>query len=115
MKHYGYIPDAPKDKDFIFGAQNLPDEILRPLGDWYNYLPEFEHQRQNIETQACVSFGTNSALEMIHKARYKKEPNYSDRYLAKMSNTTPYGNSPRTVADTIRKIAGEIDEKEWPF
>jgi len=114
-KNYGFIKDEFNPEDYVFGAAQLPEEVLMLDGDWSLFLPQFEHQRKNIETMACVSFGTNSALEMLHKALYGTEPNYSDRYIAQMSSTTRQGNSPRKVADTIRKIAGEVNEKDWPF
>lgn len=40
--------------------------------------------------------------------------NYSDRYIAILSGTTESGNSPHTVAETIRRY-GLIDENQLPF
>jgi len=115
-KQYGFIEPTPDPNDYKFGSSALPYDILMHDGDWRSHLPQFEHQRKNgVETQGCVSFGTLSALEMIHRVRYGTEPNYSDRYLAKMSNTTPYGNTPKKVADTLRNISGSVSEKDWPW
>lgn len=108
---YGFQQPEIKPEDYKFGA--LPREQLT-LGDWRPFLPVFEHQRKRTETQACVSFGTNSALEMIHKAKWGVEPNYSDRFLAKVSKTTRTGNTPNKVSQALRDN-GAVKEEIWAF
>ena len=114
-KNYGFKPPVMVPEDFWLGSGKLGSVDLNPQGDWRPYLPQLEHQRKKIETQACVSFGTLSALEMIHKLLYFVEPNYSDRFIAKMSETDPNGgNTPKKVSETI-KHAGTIPEMDYPF
>src|SRR3990167_9141104 len=116
MKNYGFKAPEIKPTDFFLGSKKLGSVEINPSGDWRLYIPTFEFQSKSIETQSCVSFGTLSALEMICKLQYGFEPNYSDRYISKLSGTDPSagGNTPPKVADTI-KHKGNISEAEWPF
>lgn len=115
QKSFGFIPPKIEDSDFWLGSGKLGSVVLNEKGDWRPYLPQFEHQRKQIETQACVSFGTLSALEMIHKLLWAVEPNYSDRYMAKTSETDPSaGNTPKKVSATIKEY-GAVSEEKWPF
>lgn len=115
VKNYGFIPPIIVPEDFWLGSKKLGSVDLNPTGDWRPYLPIFEKQRDKIETQACVSFGTTSALEMIHKLLWNIEPNYSDRFVAKISDTDPYGgNTPKKVSDSIKNY-GTVPEYKYPF
>jgi hypothetical protein len=62
---------------------------------------------------ACVTFSALSSIETQTKQQIGVEPNYSDRFIAKLSGTTPQGNYLDKVADTIRLI-GVVKEEEWP-
>ena len=114
--NYGFIPPRIEDSDFWLGSKKLGSVVLNEKGDWWDFLPEFELQRKDIETNACVSFATLSALEMLYRFHYVDDPNYSDRFLAKISNTSPEagGNTPKAVSEALRKN-GCVPETEWPF
>jgi len=115
MKNYGFIPPVVVPEDFFLGSGKMGSQEINPAGDWIEYLPEFELQNKGEETNGCVSFGTLSALEILHKFLYKNEPNYSDRFLSKMSGTDPNsGNTPKKVSDTLRH-KGCVNETDWPF
>jgi len=109
--NYGFIPPVVKETDMTFGAL-LPEGKYKP--DWRDVLPVFERQRKRVDVRGCVSFAINSALEMVHKRQYGTEPNYSDRFLAKNSNTTSSGNDPRSVFHSV-KYDGEVAEEKYPF
>ena len=114
-KNFGFIPPVVTETDFWLGSKKLGSEVINPSGDWRGFLPILEHQNKGFETSACISFGTLSALEMIHKLLYSLEPNYSDRFLAKMSGTDPaVGNNPKTVSDTLRHN-GMVSEATYPM
>ncbi len=111
----GFIPPVIVPEDYFLGSKKLGSIELNPKGEWIDFLPVFEKQNQGTETNGCVSFGTLSALEILHNFLYKKEPNYSDRFLAKMSDTAPdSGNTPKKVSDTLRH-SGCVAEEKWPF
>lgn len=106
------VIEGVRPTDFVAGA--LPYEERLPSGDWRPYLVKEEHQySDNIDTMACVSFSLNNSLEIQNKFLTGEEVNFSDRFLAKMSNTTPQGNWLNVVADTARNI-GLVTEDLWP-
>src|SRR3990167_5223015 len=114
-RNFGFQPPVKSETDFFLGSGKLGSVVINPSGDWRGYLPILEHQNKGFETSACVSFGTLSALEMINKLLYAFEPNNSDRFLAKMSNTNPAtGNNPKTVSDTL-KHNGMVAEELYPM
>ena len=117
IKNYGYIPDPIDiDRDYIFGGNgNLGGTILQPDGQWLEYVPQGETQYNfGFDTQACVSFGTLSACEILLRRMYDVTENFSDRFLAKASLTTPQGNSPQKVGEALRKY-GVPREKDYPI
>ncbi len=114
--------DFPKDNtgllegirpsDWLAGS--IPYEVRQSDGDWRGFLPVEEHQySENTDTMACVSFSANNSMEIQYKQQTGSDINFSDRFLAKMSGTTPQGNYLNKVADTIRNI-GLVLENEWP-
>jgi len=117
IKSYGLILDPIEiGKDYQFGGYgSLDGEILQSDGQWHAYLPLEERQANfGVDTQACVSFGTLSACEMLLRRIYGEIDNFSDRYLAKVGETTPQGASPQKIAEALRKL-GVVREGLWPF
>lgn len=113
----GFIPDELDERDFTFGAlaQKFTGRtVLNEEADWSQDLPETEHQAPDYETQACVSFGTLNAIEILRKKIDDLDENLSDRFVARISGTDPHrGNSPRTVANAIKKF-WSVKEAEYP-
>lgn len=98
--------------DFVAGV--LPYEVRNETGDWTPYLTKSENQYSSFaDTMACVSFSCNHSIEIQQKFLTGVEVNYSNRWLAKMSNTTPEGNYLSIVADTARN-KGAVTEEFWP-
>lgn len=102
------------------GTQNLwvggtiPYEIKLQSGDWRPYVPVGEKQRPAaVDVMACVTFSDLNDLEIQEKQQTGIEPNWSDRFIAKLSGTTPQGNYLDKVADTIRKF-GLVREEDYP-
>ena len=92
----------------------LPFEERNPSGDWETYLPLEEKQyNDNGDSMSCVTFAEVSGIEVEEKRITGIEPNYSDRWTAKMSGTTREGNYLWKVADTIRKF-GLVKEESYP-
>jgi hypothetical protein len=113
---YGFIYSEPKAEDWVFGATgNLSTDILQPDGQWDAYLPEEELQNRGFEVYACATFGTLNCLETILRRRFGFKDNYSDRYVAKMTDTDKkQGNDPQIIAEFIRHN-GDVDEKDYPY
>jgi len=121
-KNYGFDESLEKEhsssSDYIFlGATKITrDKEVNSSGDWTDYLPELEEQKNNVfDSFSCVSFSHNNCLETIHKKLYGEEINYSDRFMSKVSGTIPgRGNSQIKVADSAREL-GHILEEFYPF
>jgi len=132
----GFIYEPIADEDWVLGDASFGREVVIPSGDWTPYLPTGEEQQlAGMETMSCVSQSACKNIEMImdwmidsNKISIKNlkwlkdngyidgqgHPNFSGRFVAKMSGTTANGNSLKNVAETIRKI-GLVPESVWPF
>lgn len=79
-------------------------------------MPVKEFQNLNgVEPYACVSYTMLTCVEALIKKKYSEDWNYSDRLLAALSGTKDrLGNDPKTVAETLRKKGGVLEDK-WPF
>lgn len=116
-KNYGLILVPPSETDFIFGDNKLGDAPINPSGQWDGWLPDYEPQSRPgaFDSYGCVSFTTLSAIEIMERKLFGATSNWSDRYLAKMSETDKIrGNSPSVVAE-ILKSGGCVPEKDLPF
>jgi hypothetical protein len=91
-------------------------EVLQADGQWTAFLPEGERQfiLNKFDTQACVTFGWLNAIEIYNRRKYGRTENFSDRFIAKASNTKPSGNDPHAVAETIRLLGMPL-ESDYPF
>ncbi len=84
------------------------------LGDWEAYLPEVEYQNLgNFDRMNCVTYSLLNCFETLYYYQTGIKRNFSDRFIAKLSNTTKDGNWLDTVFDTARQV-GLIDEERWP-
>jgi hypothetical protein len=93
----------------------LPFEERNVSGDWESDLPLEEKQyNDNGDSMSCVTFAEVSGIETEEKRITGISPNYSDRWIAKMSGTTREGNYLWKVADTIRKF-GLVKEESYPM
>lgn len=116
-KNLGFYADPIEiGKDYQFGGYgNLGGAILCPDGQWLPWLPEGESQLNfGFDPQGCVSWGTLNAIEILLRKMYSITDNFSDRYLAKVSDTSKQGNSPNKVIEALRKL-GTTKEKDWPI
>lgn len=112
---YGLKTVTPQLKDYqADGKIRLGGTPLNPSGQWDEWLPPDELQSVlGVDPQACATFGTLNCVEALARFIYKESPDYSDRFLAKISGTTIDGNDPHTVAETLRK-KGSVNEEDWP-
>ena len=106
----GLIEGSGTPSLYIGGT--IPYEVVNESGDWRPYVVRHEKQKDPLETMACVSFSCNNCLEIQYNF-FGIDKNFSDRFLAEMSGTTPQGNYLDKVADTAR-IVGLVDEMDYP-
>lgn len=112
-KNYGFIAPVIEEKNYVFGASPLTQNVLQPDGQWLSLLPKFEPQRKQLETSNCTGFGSLNIIEILLR-KLNIEDNYSDRYLGIVAGTYPPGNDPNTVAQAVRHN-GVLEEKYLPF
>lgn len=114
----GYVSEPIiAGEDYIFGSQiNAGGRVLRPDGDWRAFLPKYENQKKNgFESSGCTIFHTLNPIEIIFEEKFGiNDEDYSERFTATLSDTSPTGNSPKKVAQTIRHL-GVIPEPMLPF
>ena len=112
----GLIIKEPSKKDYVFGSGQLQGKVIRPDGNWGEYLPRNEDQKkQDIETSACVTFSILKCIAILMEEMGLGEDfDFSERYISLLSGTTKIGNDPLTVAETIRKN-GLIPQSMMPF
>ncbi|MHA1304232.1 MAG: hypothetical protein ACTSPI_11080 [Candidatus Heimdallarchaeaceae archaeon] len=115
---HGFREPEYNPKDYVaLGATKVPDQILRPKGQWLDIKITKEYQKRNgLESFGCTGFGTNNAVEILHKFKYPedKEMNNSDRCINIVANNTHQGNNPNNPAESLRKI-GVCKESSLPF
>jgi len=88
-------------------------KVLRPDGQWDEYLPPFEAQVLNgVETMFCTAFHTENPIQILMKFKYNYKEEYSEIYNANLAGVSPYkGGSPHEVAESWRKFGGlKIEE-----
>lgn len=117
MENYGLLRrEELNPKDYIFGGVSGSQKaVLSEIGQYLDVLPVKELQHGTyVDSMACVSFSALNCIEILFKVKYGIEVNYSDRALAKMSETTRRGNYLDKVAETIR-LQGVVPDELWAF
>lgn len=100
--------------NWVAGSSPLQYEVRNPSGNWIPSLPTTERQsNRRTDTMACVSYSLINAIETQLQHLYGVDVNFSDRWLAKMSNTQINGNYLYIVAETVRKF-GLVPQESWP-
>lgn len=96
------------------GVTGITYQELNPSGDWTPWLPlgEWQWKENGFDSLACVTFSALNILETLYFFHTGKQVNFSDRFTATLSGTTPSGNYQWKVGDSIRKD-GLVLEKEW--
>ncbi len=121
MRHIPYpvnfkYPEITEDhKAYTYGSANA-GEVIRPNGDWRDYLPpEEEQNRHNVESSACYIEAQQHAIAVILEEEYAMpDLNFAARFNALLSGSTENGGDPLKGADSIR-YDGLIPEGMMPF
>lgn len=116
-QEYGFIAPKFSVDDYTFGDGKLVDEVLRPDGQWGDFLSAFEAQSQNgFDTMNCWNFSTQKAIKTIgiYKGYWDPNTDYSERYICVLGEGTPTGGMPNKACYAIYKY-GLIPEASLPF
>ena len=116
MKDYGLLEKAQEIGAYILGDRNVPFIPYQQDSDWSEFFVRYENQSiPGFETFACTCFAITTQIEILEKRLYGVEKNYSDRWLAIVSDLDgTKGTDPQTVYDAIREY-GLIPESMLPF
>jgi len=115
VKNYGVLL-GERPGDYRAGAKvgALPYIIRNESGDWEPKLPLEENQSNDGgDSMSCVTFAELNEIETQEKSLAEVEPNYSDRWIAKMAETAREGAYLYQIADAIRKY-GLVKESSYP-
>lgn len=98
LKNHGVILNDNLDGvSFLGGVGDALAEV-NPSADWRRFVPTLERQYRNgLETYSCVSQSFTNAIE-TYLNYLGIEDNFSERDLARLSHTTPQGNTCHNVA-----------------
>lgn len=98
-----------------FGSKGAK-KILRPNGDWRDYLPPDEDQnRHGVESYACYVESQQAGRAVIREEEYGiPDLNYSARFNALLSGGNEGGGDPLAAAESI-KTDGMVIEGMMPF
>ncbi len=116
IKNYGFVPPKTiEPEEYVLGGRKITKDPIQPGGNWFEYLPSFESQQNDLfDTFNCTAYAILNALEILYKRQYGVENNWSERFVGVMAGTKPPGNSPHTVIEAIRKH-GVIDDYLLPL
>jgi len=115
-KNFGLLIENPPPLEWRAGGiSGLEKIVINEDGDYSDHLPIFERQYgKNFDSMACVSFSLLNVLETIIFCKYGYRVNFSDRYTAKMSQTSKDGNTFFAVAEAVRKYFGLLEQSVYP-
>jgi len=117
MPKGGLLPFIEEVKDRILGGVNSRlGEILNPEGNWFDFAPAPELQRNKYgDVYGCVSFSLDNILEILGLKQFNENTNRSDRFLVVGSGTIPgQGNSKKSVANWLIRN-GYVTEDKYPY
>ena len=91
-------------------------DIIRPNGDWRDYVPRGEEQRRHgVESSACFVEAQQHTIATLQEEKYGiKDSNFSARYTLIHSDASPNGGSPLKAAVAIKEY-GLIPDSMLPF
>lgn len=113
--NYGFQTPELKIEDHIFGGGYGDAVVINPSGQWDSAKPLYEAQADNFETQGCTVWGTENALEFLHKFKFGTEKNYEELPPYIGAGLRPEsGGDPNKVAQWIHEN-GLIEEPAYQF
>lgn len=112
--NYGYLEPAIEDDEYILGAV-IDRQVLRPDGQWDDFLPEYEPQYGGgWDTSGCTVWGTQNVVETLDRY-FNRQTNYAERYNYILGGVVHgKGANPHTIAECVRH-EGLIPNEKLPM
>jgi len=115
IKNYGFKLKVIDPRSYRLGSIELPKVVLRPDGQWHDYLPNEEVQHApSYETYGCTIYGTENIQQILEKFHYGKTSEYAERYNYNLIKIVPPGADPHEAAESFRND-GVISYEELPM
>lgn len=114
---YGWIPDLPDQRDFLYSQLVIPIPRLPAAVDLRSHCTPVENQGQLGSCTACALVGN---LEFIKKQKLKKIINFSRLFLyynERVIRHTQNSDSGSSIRDGIKTLVktGDCLESLWPY
>ena len=114
IRNYGFKNPVITPDQYVLGGNELPDIVLREDGQYNDYLPLYEPQAEKYESWGCTVWGSQNAIEILHKFLFNVEPNYSERYNYILAGINEGGGDPHISIETMR-LQGLINQELLPI
>jgi len=114
---YGWIPDLPDGRDYLFGARRSVPTDLPPSVDLRPFCSPVENQGQLGSCTANALAGALEFLEEKDKVRFADLSRLFIYYNERVVEHTVKADSGAMIRDGIKTLAaqGVCSEKRWPY
>ena len=104
IRQYGFKLNVVEDLGaYKLGAIELPKVILRPDGQWNDFLPNEELQiTPSYDSFGCTIYGTENIQQTLEKFHFGKTQEYAERYNYNLVKIVPPGADPHDAAESFR-------------
>lgn len=113
----GVIFEEPKETDWVAGgvSGSTATAVIPDGKDWLDFQrPEETQKNKNFDSFSCVTYASLKSLSYYMKVVHGLDMDFSERFTAVMSGTTPgKGNTVRAVLESIR-LHGFVLESDYP-
>src|SRR5207253_6638191 len=118
IKRYGWIPDIPDQRDFLYAA---PPAFLRALPPRVDLRPQCPPIYDQGQLGSCTANGIAGAIQ-FDRMKQHLEPNFLPSrlfiyYNERVIEGTVNEDSGAMIRDGIKSVAqqGDCPETEWPY
>jgi C1A family cysteine protease len=116
-RHYGWLPDLPDQRDYMFSAVSRVPAILPEKIDLRPQCPAVEDQGQLGSCTANALAGALEFLELKDGVRFDDFSRLFIYYNERLLEHTIKSDSGAMLRDGIKTLAGQgvCSEKKWPY
>ncbi|MCK6462840.1 MAG: hypothetical protein L6Q29_03430 [Candidatus Pacebacteria bacterium] len=116
LKNYGFNPELIeiKPEEYVFGAEKIPMVVIKPDGQYDDFLPIYEPQAEKYETSGCTVWGSQNQAECYFKKVFGFEPNFAEIFNYILAGVTLAGANPQNAYESIRND-GVVDNALLPI
>jgi C1A family cysteine protease len=116
-KRYGWVPDLPDHRDYLYGAVRPLPPALPPRIDLRHLCSKVENQGNLGSCTANALAGALEFLEIKHKVHFTDLSRLFIYYNERVIEHSVRSNSGSMLRDGIKTLAklGVCSEKTWPY